>query len=108
MIGSELMGALNRDGKTLAQAPLGIPFFVAAPRSTLDLATASGAAIPIEERSADEVVLLAGTRLAPTGVPARHPAFDVTPARLISAIITEVGVARAPYGESLQQIGSAR
>ena len=78
-----------------------IPFFVAAPRSTLDLSLKGGAEIPIEERSADEVTSLGGVRIAPLGVHARHPAFDVTPARLITAIITDVGVARAPFEESL-------
>lgn len=84
----------------LAQAH-GVPFFVAAPRSTLDLTLRSGESIPIEERSADEVTSLGGVRIAPLGVHARHPAFDVTPARLITAIITDAGVARAPYAESL-------
>jgi methylthioribose-1-phosphate isomerase len=79
----------------------GIPFYVAAPISTLDFNTPDGAAIPIEHRTSEEVVTLAGVRLAPEGVAARHPAFDVTPARLVSAIITEAGVARAPYLESL-------
>jgi methylthioribose-1-phosphate isomerase len=78
-----------------------LPFYVAAPRSTLDLSLATGAQIPIEERSSEEVTTLAGHRIAPEGVRARHPAFDVTPARLITAIVTEAGVARAPYQESL-------
>lgn len=69
----------------------GIPFYVAAPWSTVDLATADGDAIPIEERSSEEVVLLAGTRLAPPGVHARHPGFDVTPAALVAGIVTERG-----------------
>lgn len=85
----------------------GVPFYVAAPLSTIDLSTASGAAIPIEERSAEEVVVLAGTRLAPRGVPARHPAFDVTPARLITAIITERGVARPDYQVALPSLFAA-
>ena len=79
----------------------GIPFYVAAPLSTVDLATPSGEEIPLEERSADEVGWLAGTQLLPDGVGARHPAFDVTPARFVSAIVTEVGVVRAPYTEGL-------
>ena len=85
----------------------GVPFYVAAPLSTIDLNTPSGAAIPIEERSAEEVVVLAGTRLAPRGVPARHPAFDVTPARLITAIITERGVARPDYQVALPSLFAA-
>ncbi len=79
----------------------GIPFYVAAPLSTVDLSTPDGAAIPIEERRSEEVTELAGTRLAPLGVEAWHPAFDVTPARLVTGIITERGIARAPYAESL-------
>jgi methylthioribose-1-phosphate isomerase len=78
-----------------------IPFYVAAPISTIDLATPNGQAIPIEERSADEVTTLRGIRIAPKGVKARHPAFDVTPNNLIAGIITERGVAKAPYQDSL-------
>ena len=84
----------------------GIPFYVAAPLSTLDLATPDGDAIPIEERSPDEVLRWAGPRLAPEGASARHPAFDVTPARLVTAIVTERGIARSPYAESLAALGS--
>jgi len=90
----------------LAQAH-GIPFFVAAPRSTLDPKTASGRDIPIEERSTEEVVRIGPVRLAPPGVPARHPAFDITPARLVTAIITDAGVATAPYPESLATLLAA-
>ncbi len=79
----------------------GVPFYVAAPLSTLDLATATGDAIPIEQRSPDEVLMLAGRRVAPEGVSAWNPAFDVTPAELVSGIITERGVARPPYAAAL-------
>jgi methylthioribose-1-phosphate isomerase len=79
-----------------------VAFYVAAPLSTLDLSIPSGDAIPIEERSPEEVTHLRGVRIAPE-VPAAHPAFDVTPARFITAIITERGVARAPFEESLQE-----
>ena len=82
----------------------GIPFYVAAPLSTIDMSLASGEEIPIEERSSAEVTHLAGVNLAPTDVPARHPAFDVTPERYITAIITERGVARAPYTQSLRAL----
>ncbi len=82
----------------------GVPFYVAAPLSTVDLATAEGSAIPIEERSADEVLTLAGKRLTPEGVPARHPAFDITPARLVTGIITERGIARPPYPARLAEL----
>ncbi len=78
-----------------------IPFYVAAPRSTLDFDTATGAGIPIEERSHAEIAEIAGRRILPEGVATRHPAFDVTPARLIAAIVTEAGVHRPPYPESL-------
>ena len=79
-----------------------IPFYVAAPLSTIDLSLASGDLIPIEERSPDEVTHLAGVAIAPENIAARHPAFDITPHRYITAIITERGVAREPYAESLK------
>lgn len=79
-----------------------IPFYVAAPTSTLDLKTPTGKKIPIEERNHAEVTSLGGVSTAPKGVVARHPAFDVTPNALVSAIITEKGVARAPYRKSLK------
>ncbi|MCF8720057.1 S-methyl-5-thioribose-1-phosphate isomerase [Nitrospina gracilis] len=82
----------------------GIPFYVAAPVSTLDLTLASGDAIPIEERSAEEVVTLNKQRIAPEGVDASHPAFDVTPNEFVTAIITERGIARPPYTESLKAL----
>jgi len=78
-----------------------IPFYIVAPMSTVDLSTPGGQDIPIEERSMDEVTTFRGQRLAPQGIKARHPAFDVTPAVLISAIITERGVARRPFVTSL-------
>jgi methylthioribose-1-phosphate isomerase len=80
-----------------------VPFYVAAPLSTIDLGCPDGTGIPIEERSASEVTEIQGARVAPEGISVRHPAFDVTPARLISAIITECGVLRAPYVESIQR-----
>ncbi len=79
----------------------GIPFYVAAPLSTVDLKLASGDQIPIEQRSAREVTHVAGVAIAPEAVEAQHPAFDVTPHRYVTAIITERGVAREPYTESL-------
>lgn len=85
----------------------GLPFYVAAPLSTLDLGIADGSAIPIEERDASEVTDWGGRRTVPEGVQARNFAFDVTPAELISAIITERGVARPPYGESLRALAGA-
>ena len=83
-----------------------VPFYIAAPVSTFDLSIPDGDHIPIEERSAAEVTHLQGTRIAPDGVHAAHPAFDVTPARYIAAIFTERGVARAPYTESLRALAS--
>jgi len=85
----------------------GIPFYVAAPWSTIDLATAAGEGIPIEERPAVEVTHHGGKQLTPSGVGICNPAFDVTPAKYISAIFTERGVLRAPYGVSLQAMGQA-
>jgi methylthioribose-1-phosphate isomerase len=84
-----------------------IPFYVAAPWTTVDLATPEGSAIPIEERAADEVVRIGGQRIAPEGVPARYPAFDVTPAALVTAMVTERGVLRAPYPRSIGAMASA-
>jgi methylthioribose-1-phosphate isomerase len=79
-----------------------VPFYVAAPISTLDLSLESGDQIPIEERAPSEVTHYAGRPVAPLGTDAKHPAFDVTPHRYVSAIITENGIARAPYVESLR------
>jgi methylthioribose-1-phosphate isomerase len=79
----------------------GVPFYVAAPLSTVDLDVASGANIPIEERDPGEVTSFRGQAVAPAGAQARHPAFDVTPAANITAIVTEAGVLRPPYGEAL-------
>jgi methylthioribose-1-phosphate isomerase len=83
-----------------------VPFYVAAPISTFDLSIPDGDHIPIEERSAAEVTHLQGVRIAPD-VHAAHPAFDVTPARYISAIFTERGVARSPYQESLRALAAS-
>jgi len=82
----------------------GLPFYVAAPVSTVDLATPSGAEITIEERAPEEVTHLAGIKTAPEGVGVWNPAFDVTPARLVTAIITDRGVVRPPYGENLPRV----
>jgi methylthioribose-1-phosphate isomerase len=79
----------------------GIPFYVAAPRSTIDLDTADGSAIPIEERPVTEVARVGGAQLTPDGAKIRNPAFDVTPHKYITAIITERGVCRPPYDQSL-------
>jgi methylthioribose-1-phosphate isomerase len=81
-----------------------VPFFVAAPISTLDLSLASGDDIPIEQRAAAEVTHLYGIPIAPEGTTVANPAFDVTPNRYVTAIITERGVARAPYSETLRKL----
>ena len=85
----------------------GIPFYVAAPWATLDLATAHGDLIPIEQRDPREVTHSNGRQMTPTGVRIENPAFDVTPARYITAIITERGVLRAPYPESIAAMAAA-
>lgn len=81
----------------------GVPFYVAAPRSTIDPATATGDEIPIEERDGDEVTTVFGTRIAPAATTACNFAFDVTPHELIAGIITEVGVLRAPYEDAIRR-----
>ena len=86
----------------------GVPFYVAAPISTLDLTLGSGDEIPIEQRPASEVTQVFGTQVAPENTAVENPAFDVTPWKYVTAIITEMGVARAPYGESLRALATAR
>lgn len=98
-IGTYGIAVLARENK--------VPFYVAAPISTLDLSIQSGEQIPIEERSEEEVTHMAGMRISPD-VRAAHPAFDVTPAKFIAAIITERGVARAPFEESLAALAGPR
>jgi methylthioribose-1-phosphate isomerase len=85
----------------------GVPFYVAAPLSTIDLNTPTGEQIPIEQRNAKEVSHLGSVRLAPEGASIWNPAFDVTPNELVAGIITEKGIARAPYGESLKALFGA-
>ena len=82
----------------------GVPFYVAAPRSTIDLATPTGAEIPIEQRAAREVTHVGATRLTPEGAGVWNPAFDVTPHRLVAGIITERGIARPPFPEALKAL----
>ncbi len=91
-------------GLALSAHAHGLPFYVAFPTSTLDLSVPSGASIPIEERTPREVTHVGEKRLVPEGVPVRNPAFDVTPAGLITALITERGVVRPPYGPALQKL----
>jgi methylthioribose-1-phosphate isomerase len=82
----------------------GIPFYVAAPTSTIDLSLHSGYQIPIEERSSEEVTQIQGVSIAPEGTQAANPAFDITPSQYITAIITERGIIREPFGEGLRKI----
>jgi len=84
----------------------GIPFYVAAPISTVDLACPDGSKIPIEQRNPQEVTHIAGKQMVPDGVEVENPAFDVTPANYVAAIITEKGIAQAPYGESLRRLAA--
>src|SRR5499426_1119036 len=83
-----------------------IPFYVAAPISTVDLQTPDGSKIPIEQRNAKEVTHIAGKQMVPDGVEIENPAFDVTPAKYVTAIVTERGIAKAPYTESLAQLSA--
>ena len=83
-----------------------LPFYVAAPVSTIDLATPDGSGIPIEERDAREVTHLGALQLTPDGTKVWNPAFDVTPARLVAGIITERGICRPPFTESLKHVCS--
>ena len=86
----------------------GIPFYVAAPISTIDLNTPDGAQIPIEERNEKEVTHVGTARLTPSGARIRNPAFDVTPSKYVTAIVTERGIATAPYNESLSELCRSR
>jgi methylthioribose-1-phosphate isomerase len=106
VVGSDRIAANSDIANKIGTYPLAVlsnqhdvPFTVAAPWSTVDLRTPSGADIPIEERSRDEVARIGGATLVPEGIPCRHPAFDITPARLVDAIYTERGVIRPKIGE---------
>jgi methylthioribose-1-phosphate isomerase len=85
----------------------GLPFYVAAPISTVDLETKDGSGIPIEQRNPAEVTHIAGKAMTPPGVGIENPAFDVTPAKYVTAIVTERGIARAPYEQSLAKLVGA-
>jgi methylthioribose-1-phosphate isomerase len=114
VVGADRIAANGDTANKIGTYPLavlakenGVPFYVAAPITTVDLDCPDGAAIPIEEREAAEVLSFAGHAIAPPGVPARYVAFDVTPARYVTAIVTEQGVCRPPYGESLRKASAA-
>jgi methylthioribose-1-phosphate isomerase len=85
-----------------------LPFFAAAPVSTIDLSVRTGHGIPIEERAPDEVTVLGDQRIAPEGIAVYNPAFDVTPASLVTAIVTDRGIARAPYERSLRELAEGQ
>ena len=91
-------------GLAILAAHHGIPFYVAAPRSTFDFSIRSGDEIPIEERAAAEVTSFGGTSVAPEGARVYNPAFDVTPGHLVTAFVTECGIVRPPYGESIADL----
>ncbi len=110
IVGADRIAANGDTANKIGTYPLavlarenGVPFYVAAPTTTVDLDCPDGASIPIEERDAAEVLSFAGHAIAPPGVGARYVAFDVTPARYIAAIVTERGICSAPYGESLRR-----
>ena len=94
---------INHEYPAVLAKENGVPFYVAAPTTTIDLACPDGRAIPIEERDASEVVQFAGKSVAPAGVTGRYVAFDVTPARFITAIVTEAGVCEPPFGQTLRR-----
>lgn len=91
-------------GLAILAAHHGIPFYVAAPRTTFDFAIASGAEIPVEERAAHEVAAFRSERVAPDDAAAYNPAFDVTPGHLVTAFVTECGIVRPPYEESIADL----
>jgi methylthioribose-1-phosphate isomerase len=93
----DVANKIGTAGVAAACSTFGVPFIVAAPSTTFDRAAETGARIPIEERAQDEVTVVAGRRFVPAGVGARNPVFDVTPARLITAIVSEEGVFRPPF-----------
>ncbi len=94
-------------GVALAARASDVPFYVAAPWSTIDLNTPNGAAIPIEDRPAKEVTHVLGQPIVPNGVPVLNPAFDITPAHLVTALITDRGIIRAPYEETLKKMSNS-
>jgi methylthioribose-1-phosphate isomerase len=115
LVGADRVAANGDTANKVGTYPLavlaarhGVPFFVCAPLSSVDPATPDGAAIPIEDRSPDEVLEVRGIRVAPAGTAARNPAFDVTPAELITAIVTEEGALRPPFGPAIAEAFARR
>jgi methylthioribose-1-phosphate isomerase len=114
LVGADRIAANGDTANKIGTYPLavlaarhGVPFVVVAPTSSVDLETPDGSAIPIEERPADEVTSVRGIRIAPQGTAVFNPAFDVTPAELISGIVTEAGVHRAPFEAALRDAKAA-
>jgi methylthioribose-1-phosphate isomerase len=110
LVGADRIAANGDTANKVGTYPLavlaarhGVPFYVVAPLSSVDLSTPDGAAIPIEERAADEVATVRGVRIAPLGTRVYNPAFDTTPAALVTAFVTEAGVLRPPYAGSLAE-----
>ena len=108
LVGGDRVAANGDTANKIGTYPLavlaarhGIPFYIVAPTSSVDLDTPDGSTIPIEERKAEEVLEFRGVRVAPPGTEVRNPAFDVTPAELITGIVTEEGVIRAPFETGL-------
>lgn len=99
----DVVNKIGTYGVALACRAHGIPFYVAAPLSTVDRTMPTGDQVPIEERSPEEMTHIGGLRIAPEGVPVLNPAFDVTPSTLVTAIITEVGVLWPPYEKTLKE-----
>ncbi|MDX2177194.1 MAG: S-methyl-5-thioribose-1-phosphate isomerase [Candidatus Sumerlaeia bacterium] len=115
VVGADRIAANGDTANKVGTMPLAIlaahfkvPLYVAAPLSTVDLSTGDGSGIPVEERGAEEVTSFGGTRVAPKGVRVFSPAFDVTPAKYVSAIVTEAGVLRPPYKRSLKEAFRAK
>jgi methylthioribose-1-phosphate isomerase len=110
LVGADRIAANGDTANKIGTYPLavlaarhGIPFYVCAPTASIDLATPDGDSIPIEDRPADEITTIRGMRVAPLESPALNPAFDITPAELITAIVTEKGVVRPPFGVGLAE-----
>lgn len=103
----DVVNKIGTLGVAILARHYGVPFYVACPSSTIDLATATGAQVEIEERKSDEVTGFGGTRTAPHDMKVRNPAFDVTPNELVSGLITEHGVIRAPFAEGLRRVVKA-
>jgi len=99
-IGTYTLAVLSKENR--------LPFYVAAPTTTIDPALKSGKEIPIEQRRAEEVTRIQGVSIAPVGTPVQNPAFDVTPAKYITALITERGIIRAPYGEGIKGLSNGK